>query len=152
LQQRKKAVVADLKQLQAAAQPLLTVLDDAALMSQLDADKNFTATYLEQNHSVTAQVIDQFHRLAKLEFDIGTYEQAANHLAIYRQLIVDGEKNASALWGHFAAMILLQKWEDALKDMKELQILIDTKVWGEGDRLKIETNKMPPPLTPFIKK
>jgi translation initiation factor 3 subunit E len=38
------------------------------------------------------------------------------------------EKNLSALWGKFAAEILMQRWEAALADMKTLQGIIDSKV------------------------
>jgi len=46
----------------------------------------------------------------------------------YRGLnTTNDEKNFSALWGKFAAEILMQNWEDALKDLNLLKDIIDSK-------------------------
>lgn len=38
------------------------------------------------------------------------------------------DRNFSALWGKFAAEILMQNWDAALEDMTRLRELIDAKV------------------------
>jgi hypothetical protein len=53
---------------------------------------------------------------------------AADFLYHYRTLCTSNEKGFSALWGKFAADILMQDWETALEDMARLREVIDSKV------------------------
>lgn len=46
----------------------------------------------------------------------------------YRTLCTSNEKGFSALWGKFAADILMQDWDTALEDMARLREVIDSKV------------------------
>jgi hypothetical protein len=54
---------------------------------------------------------------------------AADFLYHYRTLCTSNEKGFSALWGKFAADILMQDWDTALEDMTRLREIIDSKVW-----------------------
>jgi translation initiation factor 3 subunit E len=125
---RKKAVVAQLKELQTACEPILIILRDEKLVSDLRNEKAFTLEYLQGKFNVIPEVLESLYKLAKLHYEIGTYEQAANYLGVYRQLATDSDRSFGSLWGHFASLILLQKWEEAFKDFKDLQSAIDTKV------------------------
>lgn len=125
---RKKAVVTQLKELQASCDPILVVLKDEKLVNDLRNDKNFTAEYLLEKHKVTADVLEALFKFAKLQYEIGNYQQSANYLSVYRQLSTNTEHSFQALWGLFGSLILLQKWEEAFRDFKELQAAIDTKV------------------------
>ncbi len=77
---------------------------------------------------MTPDGIDALYRFAKFQFDCGNYSGAADFLFHYRSLNTNNDRNFSALWGKFAAEILMQNWEDALKDMNHLKDLIDSKV------------------------
>jgi len=127
MKERRESVVAKLQQLQTECAPILKVLENQNLTKQLRAEKNFTAAYLEENHGVTASTIDALYRYAKFQFECGNYTGAAEYLFHFRALNTDQDKNFSALWGKFAAQILMQEWEDALKDMNHLKDLIDSK-------------------------
>jgi len=96
-------------------------------VKQLKADKNFTAPFLEEKHGITSEHIDALYRYAKFQFECGNYSGAADYLQHFRTLNTDPDKNFSALWGKFAAQILMQEWEDAQKDMLHLKELIDSK-------------------------
>jgi len=82
---------------------------------------------LEENFQVTTEEVDALYKYAKFQYDCGNYSGAAEYLYHFRSLNQNPEKNFSALWGKFAAEILMQNWEDALKDMQHLKDLIDSK-------------------------
>lgn len=125
---RRQAVVAKLKQEQSECLPILRVLENQNLVKQLRAEKQFTLAHLEENYGVTPASVEALYRFAKFQFECGNYSGAAEFLYHFRALNTNSEKNFSALWGKFAAEILMQNWEDALKDMNHLKELIDTKV------------------------
>lgn len=124
---KRQAVVAKLKQEQNECLPILRVLENQNLVKQLRAEKQFTLAHLEENYGVTPASVDALYRFAKFQFECGNYSGAAEFLYHFRALNTNSEKNFSALWGKFAAEILMQNWEDALKDMNHLKELIDTK-------------------------
>jgi len=125
---KRELVVAKLKDLQAKCAPILRLIEKENLVKQLRADKLFTASYLEENYEVTAESIDALYKFAKFQFDCGNYSGAAEYLYHFRALTTtNDEKNFSALWGKFAAEILMQNWEDALKDLNHLKDIIDSK-------------------------
>jgi len=95
---------------------------------RLRNQKLFTFSYLEEQHQVTPQSLDSLYKYAKFQFECGNYSGAAEFLSAFRILnTTDPDKNFSALWGKFASEILMQKWEDALKDMQLLRDSIDSK-------------------------
>ena len=53
---------------------------------------------------------------------------AAEFLRYYRSLCASAERSVSALWGKFAADILMQDWEEAQEDLTRLKEIIDTKM------------------------
>jgi len=124
---KREIVVSKLKQFQSDCTPILRVLSNEQLVTQLRTNKQFTAAHLEENYQVNPQSIDALYRFAKCQFECGNYSGAAEFLAAFRMLNTDPEKNFSALWGKLASEILMQKWEDASKDLQHLKDLIDSK-------------------------
>jgi len=124
---RREQVVNKLKQLQAECGSLLKVVDNQTLVKQLRSEKLFTLPYLEEHFEVNTSEVDALYKYAKFQFDCGNYSGAAEYLFHFRSLNSNPDKNFSALWGKFAAEILMQNWEDALKDMQHLKDLIDGK-------------------------
>jgi len=127
MKERRETVVAKLKELTNECGPILRLIENQALVKQLRTDKLFIPTHLEENYGVTQSAIDALYRFAKFQFECGNYSGAAEYLFHFRALNTDPDKNFSALWGKFAAQILMQEWEDALKDMNHLKDLIDSK-------------------------
>lgn len=124
---RREQVVANLKSLQQECLPIVRVLENQTLVKQLRADKQFNMQTLEERYDVTPESLDALYRFAKFQFDCGNYTGAAEYLYHFRTLNQNPERNFSALWGKFAAEILMQNWEDALKDLTHLKELIDSK-------------------------
>jgi len=124
---RRDQVVNNMKQLQNECGPLLRLLENQNLVKQLRSEKLFTLAYLEEHFQIRPEEVDALYRYAKFQFDCGNYTGAADFLYHFRSLNQNPDKNFSALWGKFAAEILMQNWEDALKDMQHLKDLIDSK-------------------------
>ena len=68
------------------------------------------------------------YQYAKLQFDVGNYQGAAELLYQFRVLSLDADKNLSALWGKLACEILLQNWDAAVEDLSTLRQLIENRV------------------------
>lgn len=127
MKNRREAVLNKLAQLQSECTGILAILEDQELVKQLRADKLFNMAYLEQNYQIQPSALDSLYSYAKCQFECGNYSGAAEWLYHFRALNTNPEKNFSALWGKFAAEILMQNWDDALKDMNYLKDLIDSK-------------------------
>jgi len=124
---RREQVLNKLKQLQSDCGNLLKIVENTNLVKQLRSEKLFTMQYLEEHYQITLAEVDALYKYAKFQFDCGNYSVAAEYLYQFRTLNQNPDKSFSALWGKFAAEILMQNWEDALKDMLHLRDLIDGK-------------------------
>lgn len=124
---QRDAVVQRLKQLQSEAGPMLAVVENRELVQRLRQDKTFTLHHLQEAHEVTPESLDALYKYAKFQFDCGNYAGAAEYLFHFRALNTNPERNFSSLWGKLAAEILMQNWEEALKDLGQLRELIDAK-------------------------
>ena len=74
------------------------------------------------------QDIEALYHYAKFQFECGNYSGAAEFLRYYRSLCSSAERSVSALWGKFAADILMQDWDEAAEDMTRLKEVIDSKM------------------------
>ena len=125
---KRAEVVKKLKELNAACKPLVDVIDDLPLVTQLRNDKNFTIEYLSEKHNVPAECLNYLYQHAKFLYECGNYSWAANYLNHFRLLSTDASKNFNALWGKLAAEILMQNWTTASEDLKTLREAIELKV------------------------
>jgi len=124
---KRESVLAKLKEFQVTCGPILKVVDNQDLVKQLRTDKLFTVQYLQDNYQISPESVDELYKFAKFQFECGNYTGASEYLNQFRALNTNEDKNISALWGKFAADILMTKWEEALKDMNQLKELIDSK-------------------------
>lgn len=136
---RRKEVVAGIKELKAECKPLLTMLEDPALAKGDRKDKGFkdTLVMMAEKNGITAEMVESLYKYGKLLFECGNYGQveagapmgAAEFLAVYRMLAKDSSSYncLSAMWGKLAAEILLEKWGDAIDTFKKLREVIDTR-------------------------
>uniref|UniRef100_A0A6U2FUM0 Eukaryotic translation initiation factor 3 subunit E n=1 Tax=Hemiselmis andersenii TaxID=464988 RepID=A0A6U2FUM0_HEMAN len=140
---RRKEVVAQIKEAKAECRPLLTLLEDPALAKPGSGDNKGYREMLvmmAEKSGITPEMTEGLFKYAKTLFECGNYGQvdkdspmgAAEFLPIYRVLCKDptGPNALSALWGKLAAEILLEKWDEAIDDFKKLRELIDTKIFA----------------------
>lgn len=125
---RRTEVVGKLKELQVSAEKVVAFLTNPALVKQLRSDKAYNLEMLSSQYQIGEQDIEALYHYAKFQFDCGNYSGAAEFLRYYRSLASNNERSFSALWGKFAADILMQDWEEALEDMTRLKEIIDSKM------------------------
>ena len=109
---------------------IVGVNEPTPLLKELDASGSFHVDYLAEHHGVTAEHVEALYECAKFRYESGEYAVAADYLNYYRLLVGPAadagsrqaqERSLQALWGRFAANILVCLWDDASKD---LQLLI----------------------------
>jgi len=90
----------------------------------IDAN-SFTPEYLAEQHGISADTIEALFRCAKFRYECGEYEEAAELLKYYRELVpVESESSLRALWGKFVADIVSTRFEAAENDCDKLSALI----------------------------
>ena len=109
-----------------AAARAVKFASDGALIKNLRRDKAANAKFAEDNHGVTSADVDALYKFAKFEYECGDYENASEHLGAVQLLSADNERCESALWGKFAADILLRNWGGALDDMNRLRDALES--------------------------
>ena len=124
---RREEVIANLTELQAKAEKVVTFLSDPTLVKQLRSDKAYNINFLKENHGIGEEDIDALFHYAKFQFECGNYAAAAEFLYHYRSLCTNGEKGGSALWGKFASDILQQDWNAAVEDMNRLKDAVENR-------------------------
>jgi len=124
---RRVDVVARLKSLEESAAPLITFLQNAALVQELRPDKQYNIQMLSERYQIGVDQIEALYQYAKFQFECGNYSGAADYLYQYRALCTNPERSLSALWGKLAAEILMQNWDTALDELNRLKEIIDSK-------------------------
>ncbi|KAI0560184.1 Translation initiation factor eIF3 subunit E [Gracilaria domingensis] len=106
---RRDRVLLALQSLSEDAGPLLKVISDEELFTEL------------------REIVEAAYEFGKFQFDCGSYQDTATLMQVYR-ILMDGsnpEREFFALWGKFAADILSFNWDEALEDMNMLREVID---------------------------
>ncbi|PXF41612.1 Eukaryotic translation initiation factor 3 subunit E [Gracilariopsis chorda] len=124
---RRDRVLLALQSLSEEAGPLLKVISDEQLFTQLRDSNSFNLENLSETHGVTPDVIEAAYEFGKFQFDCGSYQDTATLMHVYRMLMngSNPEREFFALWGKFAADILSFNWDEALEDMNMLREIID---------------------------
>jgi len=76
----------------------------------------FNKQHLEREFSITEKHLNALYLWAKLQYDVGLYQNAADYLFYYRRL-GPLEWDYSAIWGKLAAEILSQNFAQALESL-----------------------------------
>jgi translation initiation factor 3 subunit E len=125
--EKKKKVLQNFKAMSKECAPLESLLQDTALVKQLRLDKLFNIAYLQEEHNIEPTIVESYYRYAKIQFEAGQYEKAAEMLAYYRLLGTNQENLFACLWGKLAAEILIENWDVALEDLARLREAIESK-------------------------
>ncbi|KAJ6790744.1 eukaryotic translation initiation factor 3 subunit E [Iris pallida] len=125
--ERRNEVVSRLKSLEEKAAPLIMFLQNAALVSELRADRQYNLQMLSDRYQIGSEQIEALYQFAKFQFECGNYSGAADFLYQYRALCTNSDRSLSALWGKLAAEILMQNWDIALEELNRLKEIIDSK-------------------------
>ncbi|ORY50901.1 hypothetical protein BCR33DRAFT_712865 [Rhizoclosmatium globosum] len=105
---------------------------DPQVLALLKQDKTAVRAFLDSKFAFTNEMLDTLYDFAMCQYQIGSYQGAADLLFDFRVLTTDTQKSTTALWGKLACEILLQKWDVALEDLTKLKELIDAPVLGSN--------------------
>ena len=125
--QRDRVLVA-LENLGLDVAPMIKLLSDQELISELREKSQFNMEYLSEEHGITPEIVEASYEFGKFQFDCGLYQDTAVLMQVYRMLM-DGknpEREFFALWGKFAGDILSQNWDAAIEDINLLKEAIDS--------------------------
>eukprot|EP00306_Pavlova_sp_CCMP459_P012125 CAMPEP_0185192572 /NCGR_PEP_ID=MMETSP1140-20130426/19367_1 /TAXON_ID=298111 /ORGANISM="Pavlova sp., Strain CCMP459" /LENGTH=446 /DNA_ID=CAMNT_0027759327 /DNA_START=15 /DNA_END=1355 /DNA_ORIENTATION=+ len=125
--ERRTQVMDRLKKLDADTAGIRTVLEDAALVEHLRADKAFTMATLEEQHGVAPNSLGLLYEWARFQFECGNYGGAAECLHHYRLLATSPEAAFPAHWGKLAAEILQQSWGPAAEELQRIKEAIEAR-------------------------
>jgi len=135
MQDKRKAVVDEFQRLQEETKPLLDIFSEPQVTAQIQnsRDAKQLQEYLIKHHNFRSEWVDTCYDYAKCLYEIGNYENASTYLYFHRILCQPSDKNyLNGLWGKLASDILMQKWDDALEDLKRLQQFIDEFSFGSS--------------------
>ncbi|KAJ3703762.1 hypothetical protein LUZ61_007467 [Rhynchospora tenuis] len=124
---RRVEVVARLKSLEKSVTPLISFLQNAALVQEMRSDKQYNIQMLNERYQIGVDQIEAMYQYAKFQFECGNYSDAAVYIYQYRALCTNPERSLSALWGKLAAEILMQNWDIVLEELNRLKENIDSK-------------------------
>jgi len=134
--EKRHLVVEEFKRLQDETKPLLEIFADPGVQGQIQnssRDAKALQEYLTAKHNFKTEWVDTCYNYAKCLFEIGNYEDASEYLYFHRILCTPSDKNyLNGLWGKLASDILMQKWDNALEDLKRLQQFIDESTFGSS--------------------
>jgi len=106
------------------------LLADADVVGNLRSDKESNMRYLQENHGVTKEMVEQLYDFGQFQYSCGDYNSAAELLYQYRILSTDNDKVNAATWGKLASDILTTNWESAMEEVTKLKESIDTRLFN----------------------
>ena len=109
---------------------LTNLLNDESVTSQLRSDKVANLKYLEEQHSVTQQMVDNLYDFGRFRYECGSYPEAADLLYRFRVLSTDNDKVMKATWGKLVCEILDEQWESALEEVDKVKEHIETRLFN----------------------
>ncbi|KAJ7525811.1 hypothetical protein O6H91_17G067800 [Diphasiastrum complanatum] len=124
---RRTEVMDRLKYLEELAAPLVSFLQNPALVQELRPDKQYNLQMLHDRFQIRSEQIEALYQFAKFQFECGNYSGAGDFLYQYRTLCTNVDRSFSALWGKLAAEILMQNWDVAVEELNRLKETIDSR-------------------------
>ncbi|CAF9920300.1 MAG: eukaryotic translation initiation factor 3 subunit E [Heterodermia speciosa] len=106
------------------------LLVNEEVTSKLRSDKVANLKFLEQEHGVTASMVDLLYDYGRFQYNCGSYQNAAHLLDQFRILSTDNDKVASATWGKLASEILTTQWDSVMEEVNKVKETIDTKLFN----------------------
>ena len=108
------------------------LLVNEEVTSKLRSDKVANLKFLEQEHGVTAEMVDLLYEYGRFQYNCGSYQNAAHLLDQFRILSTDNDKVASATWGKLASDILTTQWDTVMEEVNKVKETIDTKFFNNS--------------------
>ena len=127
---KREEVIKKMKQYEEETKKLRDLLSDEAIVQQIRSDKVSNLKFLEEQHGVTSQMVDDLYDFGRFKYDLGSYEDAGQLLYEFRVLSTDNERVAKATWGKLVCEILTTQWDAAMEEINRLKESIETRLFN----------------------
>lgn len=127
---KREEVLHKLKVFEQESEHLSNLLNDESVTSQLRSDKVANLKFLEEQHGVTQQMVDNLYTFGRFRYECGNYPEAADLLYRFRVLSTDNDKVVKATWGKLVCEILGEEWENALEEVDKVKEHIETRLFN----------------------
>ncbi|KIY03247.1 eukaryotic translation initiation factor 3 subunit E [Fonsecaea multimorphosa CBS 102226] len=127
---KREEVLNQLAKFEEESAHLTNLLNDESVTSQLRSDKVANLKFLEEQHGVTQQMVDNLYDFGRFRYQCGLYPEAADLLYRFRVLSTDNEKVVKATWGKLVCEILGEEWENALEEVEKVKEHIETRLFN----------------------
>ncbi|KAJ3007573.1 UNVERIFIED_CONTAM: eukaryotic translation initiation factor 3 subunit E [Siphonaria sp. JEL0065] len=139
---KRAQVLENYESLQNSSAKVLEILQDPSVLALLKQDKLAARSFLVSKFDFTNEMLDTLYDFAQCQYQIGSYQGAADLLFDFRVLSTNVEKSTMALWGKLSCEILLQKWDVALEDLLKLKDIIDSPPAAVGNQAPNNTQQL----------
>eukprot|EP00615_Pteridomonas_danica_P004958 CAMPEP_0114341788 /NCGR_PEP_ID=MMETSP0101-20121206/9286_1 /TAXON_ID=38822 ORGANISM="Pteridomonas danica, Strain PT" /NCGR_SAMPLE_ID=MMETSP0101 /ASSEMBLY_ACC=CAM_ASM_000211 /LENGTH=234 /DNA_ID=CAMNT_0001475519 /DNA_START=20 /DNA_END=721 /DNA_ORIENTATION=+ len=129
-----------------ALRTFFTDLDAGKYANTFSEQQPLNLAWLSENVGVKQEDVEEYYKCAKFEYECGQYETTTQMLTNFLQIeeykVITSELGFKALWGKFAALILLpnegypNKWDMAMTELDKLKNAIDTR--GDNDKQQLQ--------------
>jgi translation initiation factor 3 subunit E len=128
--QRKDQNTEQLQQYEKDTEHILAILSNDDITSQLRSDKVANLKFLEESHGVTAPMLESLYAYGRFQYDVGSYQDAADLLYRFRILSTDNDKVAKATWGKLVCENLSANWDESMEEIERLKEHIETRLFN----------------------
>ena len=102
--------------------------EDVKKQIQVSRDSKQLVDFLVDKFDFKLETMDTLYKFAKFNYEVGTYNRAAECLYLHKVLVPTNDKNyLNSLWGKLSSEILMQHWDVAIEDMNRLKEYIDNQ-------------------------
>ncbi|KAL3253229.1 hypothetical protein ABHI18_009635 [Aspergillus niger] len=127
---KREEVLAKLQHYQEQSAKITELLQDEDVVGNLRSDKVANLKFLEEEHGVTADMVNSLFDYGRFQYSCGSYGNAAELLYQFRVLSTDNDKVASATWGKLASEILTTSWDGAMEEVQKVKDSIETRLFN----------------------
>eukprot|EP00998_Keelungia_sp_KM082_P002317 NODE_1281_length_1397_cov_16.858268_g1270_i0.p1 GENE.NODE_1281_length_1397_cov_16.858268_g1270_i0~~NODE_1281_length_1397_cov_16.858268_g1270_i0.p1 ORF type:complete len:423 (+),score=139.21 NODE_1281_length_1397_cov_16.858268_g1270_i0:69-1337(+) len=129
LAERRAAIIEQLRALQKEVKPFLDIRDNPELQEKIPQLREDELKTFKEENEITEELLTSVFKFAKMQYECGDYQTAADLLYYYRTLSTARTHDTHAMWGKVAAEIcVMQNWTSALQDLRVLKEQLDASL------------------------
>jgi translation initiation factor 3 subunit E len=125
--EKEEEISAVFHKLNKSTSEILSVLNQVEVQEQLKQDKVLNRAYLSREHGVSDEQINELYEFGQFQYNRGDYVVASDLLSNFRALSTDTDMVNNATWGKLAGDIIRLQWESAIKELKNLRDVVDSR-------------------------
>jgi translation initiation factor 3 subunit E len=130
-------VFAELDHVPANVTKAIQFFNNDDLVKSLRESSTLSLEHISSAHGITWEVLEQYHKWSKLQYECGQYVEAEtileNFLSVNQPM---SPSYLNALWGRLACRIIQAKWDLSLNDLEKVKEAIDNRNIPHMDQLR----------------